>query len=166
MNWSVKKRCLAEAEAAERKAKAEKERLEMERQLGLLQRNSNEDVNVESRVEASRAKAIIVLPSMHEKEDPISYFHSFEKVARLHNINQSESPKLLPSLLNSTLRQHYNCLSCEVCSDFIRTKAEILTACQMNPRLHLDKFRTMHHVGKETNAQFLCRLSDVQEYYL
>ena len=169
------RRFMAEGQAAERKAKAERDRMEMElallrekAQMGLLRRDSSEDDIVQSRAEVglNRSKAINVLPSMHENEDPISFFHSFEKVARLHEIDPSEWPKLLPSLLNSTLRQHYNRLSYTICRDFKRIKAEILAACQMNPKYYLDKLRTMHRIGKETYAQFLCRLRDMQEYYL
>jgi len=158
-------------EAAERKAKAERERMETElmlirerAQLGLLnQANSSGNAD---RVEAHGFKYAHILPTMHESENPLSFFLSFEKVAQLHNINVLEWPKLLPALLNSSLRQHYNRLSYDVCKDYKRTKAELLAACQMNPRFYLDKFKSMQRSGKETYSQFLTRLSDMQEYYL
>ena len=161
--------CIAEGEAAERKAKAERDRMQMEltlirekKEMCLLQRNFGD--NNTSSVHGS--KGMNVFPSMNENETPVSFFITFEKIARLHNIEQSEWPKLLPSLLNSTLRQHYNRLPYSICCDYKKTKNEILAACKMTPKFYLERMRSLRRSGQETFSQFLCRLRDVQEYYL
>src|SRR6218665_380286 len=94
---AAERKAKAESEAAERKAKAERDRMQTEltlirekKEMGLLQRNSGD--NGISSVHGS--KGMNVFPSMNENETPVSFFITFEKIARLHNIEQSEWPKL------------------------------------------------------------------------
>lgn len=104
----------AEADANERWARSERERLEADKQrfemelmlmresaqLGLVQQNSTSGGADATEIHHN---SIVKLPTMHGTEDAISYFHSFEKIAHLNNVDEANWPRLLPALLNSSM---------------------------------------------------------------
>lgn len=100
--------------------------------------------------ETSLASSQARLPQMSDSEDLISYFHSFERVACLNEIDESRWLKILPALLNERVRQHYNRLPVDICTDYRQTKSALLQACRMNSRFYLDKFKSMKRTGKQT----------------
>ena len=149
--------------------KAEKEKMQMEiallrekAQLGLLQTNVSVSGNELHNTSSSYSK----LPVMHDSEDPVSYFRSFERVASLQCIAENSWAKILPSLLNAAMRLHYNRLSIEICTDYRQTKTALLHACRTNARSYLERFKTMHRSGKQTYAQLLDQMQDTFDYYL
>ena len=154
--------------AEKEKIQAERERMEMEMalnqqraQLGLLQTAASVPVtDLPNSVNFSK------LPSMGDGEDLASYFHSFEKVASLQGIDESKWARILPSLLNPAIRLHYNRLKTETCADYKETKIALLSACRMNAKFYLEKFKAMRRVGKQSYSQLLDQLRDVFGYYL
>lgn len=62
---------------------------------------------------------------------------------------------MLPSLLSSTMRDHYNRLSVDVCTDFKRVKQSLLSACQITSKHDMDKFCSARKIGKQSYAKFL-----------
>ena len=96
----------------------------------------------------------------------MSFFLSLEKIADLNEVDQSQLPRVLPSLLNSSLKAHYNRLPLDVCRDYNGTKSELLKVSQMTAKFYLDHFRTSSRSGSENYTQFLYRLKDFLRYYL
>ena len=106
------------------------------------------------------------MPVQKENEDTLSFFLSLEKIADLNEVDQSQLPRVLPSLLNSSLKAYYNRLPLDVCRDYNRTKSELLKASRMTANFYLDQFRTSSRSGSENYTQFLYRLKDFLRYYL
>src|SRR6218665_2685626 len=115
--------------AEERRAMAERERMMMEKEkielemamlsqkasLGLIQPNSTvsgDDVTV--------THSAVKLPNMLENEEILQYFHAFERTAILNGVDERRWARMLPSLLNSKMRAHYNRLSIDVGTDYKR----------------------------------------------
>src|SRR6218665_3945549 len=155
-------------QAEERKVKAERERMAMEMEmlrerarLGLIQPNSTisgDDVTV--------THSAVKLPTMLENEEILQYFHAFERTATLNGVNEQRWARMLPSLLNSKMRAHYNRLSIEVCTDYKRVKLALLNSCQITSKNYMEKFCSARKTGKQSYAQFLDELSDLYGYYL
>src|SRR5688572_9222857 len=148
--------------------RAEKERMQVEMellqtkaQLGLLQSSASV-----AATEISTPSTYTKLPNMTEGEDPAAFFLSFEKVACLQGIDESKWARILPSLLNSQMRLHFNRLPMETCTDYRQTKTALMHACRMNAKHYLERFKTMHRSGKQTYAQLLENLKDTFDYYL
>ena len=114
----------------------------------------------------SNSNKLSKLPVQKENEDTLSFFLSLEKIADLNEVDQSQLPRVLPSLLNSSSKAHYNRLPLDVCRDYNRTKAELLKASRMTAKFYLDQFRTSYKFGSENYTQFLYRLKDFLRYYL
>src|SRR6218665_1545028 len=154
--------------AEERRAMAERERMAMEMEmlrerarLGLSQPNnmvSGDDVTV--------THSAVKLPTMLENEEILQYFHAFERTATLNGVNEQRWARMLPSLLNSEMRAHYNRLSIDVCTDYKRVKLALLNSCQITSRNYMDKFCSARRTGKQSYAQFLDELNDLYGYYL
>src|SRR6218665_452987 len=152
-------------QAEERKVKAERERMAMEMEmlrerarLGLIQPNSTisgDDVTV--------THSAVKLPTMLENEEILQYFHAFERTATLNGVNEQRWARMLPSLLNSKMRAHYNRLSIDVCTDYKRVKLALLNSCQITSKNYMYKFCSARRTGKQSYAQFLDELSDL--YY-
>src|SRR6218665_1949717 len=150
-------------EAEERRLKADRERMAMElelmrqkSQLGLIQPIAPAPAGSES----------AFLPGQAEGEDLIGYLHSFERVAILNGIDEGRWARLLPALLNSDMRAHYNRLSLDVCKSSTDTKQSLLNACRMDSQYYLTKFQNMRRDGRQSYRQFLDQLNDVYSYYL
>ena len=157
---------LARAEAE--RSRAETERLKMELELmraradlGTANGAPTRSINSESGLGGSR----MPLPVQADGEDPTVFFQAFEKVAKLQGIDEEKWARTVPSLFNSTLRAHYNRLNFDTCSDYILLKREILKAARLNAKFYLEKFKDLHRAGKDSYAEFLNKLSDVQRYY-
>ena len=158
---------LAMAKAETDRARAETDRMKME--LELLRARAELNGDAPERImntEGGRASGKMQLPFQADGEDPTAFLQSFEKVARLQGVKEDKWAQMIPSLLNSKLRAHYNRLDYDVCSDYKLLKFELLKSVRLNAKFYLDKFKIMHRSGSETYTQFLNRLSDVQRYYL
>ena len=148
--------------------RAEKERMQVEMellqtkaQLGLLQSSASV-----AATDLSTPSTYTKLPNMTEGEDPAAFFLSFEKVACLQGIDESKWARILPSLLNSQMRLHFNRLPMETCTEYRQTKTALMHACRMNAKHYLERFKTMHRSGRQTYAQLLENLKDTFDYYL
>ena len=139
----------------------EMELLQTKAQLGLLQSSASV-----AATELSTPSTYTKLPNMTEGEDPAAFFLSFEKVACLQGIDESKWARILPSLLNSQMRLHFNRLPMETCTDYRQTKTALMHACRMNAKHYLERFKTMHRSGRQTYAQLLENLKDTFDYYL
>lgn len=64
------------------------------------------------------------------------------------------------------MQSYYNRLPLSVCENYQDVKQALLQSVRMTSKAYLEKFKKMRRTGKETYAQFLCRLKDVHEYYL
>ncbi len=148
----------------ERKAELEIEVLRARAQLG-VERADNGPPQTPM-AGSSHGHGNSKLPAMLENEDPITYFHSFEKIAQLQGLAEETWSQLLPSLLNSAMRNHYTRLSYDACRDYRAVKAELLKCARMNAKYYLEKFRTMKRTGKENYSQLIYRIRDMLNYYL
>src|SRR6218665_2857204 len=162
-------------QAEERKVMAERERVMMEKEkielemamlsqkasLGLIQPNSTV-----SEGDVTVTHSAVKLPTMLENEEILQYFHAFERTATLNGVNEQRWAMLLPSLLNSKMRAHYNRLSIDVCTDYKRVKLALLNSCQITSKNYMDKFCSARRTGKQSFAQFLDELNDLYDYYL
>src|SRR6218665_1309397 len=159
-----KERAMAERD----RVMMEKEKIELEMamlsqkaSLGLIQLNSTvsgDDVTV--------THSAVKLPTMLENEEILQYFHAFERTATLNGVNEQRWARMLPSLLNSKMRAHYNRLSIDVCTDYKRVKLALLNSCQITSKNYMDKFCSARRTGKQSYAQFLDELNDLYRYYL
>ena len=147
------------AEAFRMKAESEKLRLEIEllKERAKLAQGHTFDSPFPSG-NNNNSNKLSKLPDQKENEDTLSFFLSLEKRADLNEVDQSQLPRVLPSLLNSSLKGHYNRLPLDVCRDYNRTKSELLKASQMTAKFYLDQFRTSSRSGSENYTQFLYRL--------
>src|SRR6218665_25039 len=166
-----KERAIAERE----KVREEKERVMMEKEkielemamlsqkasLGLIQPNSTV-----SEGDVTVTHSAVKLPTMLENEEILQYFHAFERTATLNGVNEQRWARMLPSLLNSKMRAHYNRLSIDVCTDYKRVKLALLNSCQITSKNYMDKFCSARRTGKQSYAQFLDELNDLYGYYL
>ena len=149
---------------------ADTERMKMEleliREKARLGLGQGPDSNQVSSTNIGIGNKMSKLPAQGEQEDALSFFLNFEKIACLNDVAEVHWAKILPSLLNSTLKTHYARLPIEICREYQQTKSELLKASRMTARFYLDKFRSIYRTGQESYSQFLCRLKDVQKYYL
>src|SRR6218665_3318536 len=162
-------------QAEERKVMAERERVMMEKEkielemamlsqkasLGLIQPNSTV-----SEGDVTVTHSAVKLPTMLENEEILQYFHAFERTATLNGVNEQSWARMLPSLLNSKMRAHYNRLSIDVCTDYKRVKLALLNSCQITSKNYMDKFCSARRTGKQSYAQFLDELNNLYGYYL
>src|SRR6218665_3591603 len=146
----------------------EKEKIELEMamlsqkaSLGLIQPNSTV-----SEGDVTVTHSAVKLPTMLDNEEILQYFHAFERTATLNGVNEHRWARMLPSLLNSKMRAHYNRLSVDVCIDYKRVKLALLNSCQITSKNYMDKFCSARRTGKQSYAQFLDELNDLYGYYL
>ena len=159
------------AEAFRTKAESEKLRLEIEllRERAKLAQGHAFDSGSSTFPNGNNnnnSNKLSKLPLQKENEDTLSFFLSLEKIADLNEVDLGQLPRVLPSLLNSSLKAHYNRLPLDVCRDYNRTKSELLKASRMTAKFYLDQFRTSSRSGSENYTQFLYRLKDFLRYYL
>ena len=156
------------ARSEERKARLDKERVELEL---AAQGNASARANgigggrLEPETDKNLDGFAKRLPAMGLHEDLLAYFLTFEKIAKINNVPVELWPNLLPPLLNVSTRTHYSRLSYEICCSYERTKNALMTACRLTPQAYLKKFRSGHRSGDESFVQFCERLRDIQSYY-
>ena len=108
-----------------------------------------------------------LLPKMAENDyDVLNFFHAFERVLSLHDVEQNSWHLYLPATLNNKATKVYARLTIDQCRDYNVIKSNILTAFRLTARSYRQKFIMSSKYANETFALFLNRLSELFDHYL
>jgi len=105
-----------------------------------------------------------LLPVM-SNDDPLAFFHIFERTLQLNGVVKTEWAKLLPACLSARATKVYSGLSLAQCQDYEEVKKAVLTSFRLTSKTYRDKFMSMRRTGQESYSIFLRRLTEMQTYF-
>ena len=106
-----------------------------------------------------------LLPKM-DNDDPLAFFHIFERTLEMHDVDRSKWCLLLPACLSAKATKVYSGLTLEQCQNYDLVKKTVLMSYRLTAKSYRDCFKTMRRTGQESYVLFLRRLTEMQRYFL
>ena len=143
-------------------AKLEIQRLKLVAKSGesVTEKRDNDRVKIDRSLQG-------LLPRMSNNDgEALNFFHAFERVLLLYNIEKHSWALYLPANLNVHATKIYARLTIDQCKDYDAIKTEILKSFRLTSRSYYDQFISSKKRQGENFCLFLNRLSELQSCYM
>jgi len=148
------------------KREARREEWEIEKEKLAIHSSQQGPSQVAMNVDPSAvANLKLMLPTMINNDDALSFFHAFERTLEINEIQRSRWIKYLPAQLSPKALKAFTRLTLEESRDYDVVKRTILSYYKLDAHAYLKSFKTQRRTGNETYKMFLNKLSETFAYW-